>query len=72
MAAKSVKEDSPLVLYESDEMAGRKAYHLGQLPQDCPHEKGQGGNMRRLAWMRGYYAEKYWEPHNQRKLKDYV
>lgn len=72
MAAKSVKEDSPLVLYESDEMAGRKAYHIEQLPQDCPHEKGQGGNMRRLAWMRGYYAEKYWEPHNQRKLKDYV
>ena len=72
MATNKVREDSPLVLYESDEMAGRKAYHLGQLPQDCPHEKGQGGNMRRLAWMRGFMAEKYWSKHQTRNWKDYV
>ena len=72
MATQKVREDSPLVLYESDERDGRKAFHLGQLPHDCPHDTGQGGNIRRVAWMRGYYAEKYWEPHNRRNWRDYV
>jgi hypothetical protein len=68
--ATKVMEGSPLLTYEADETEGRKAFHAGQQPGDCPFPCGQGGNIRRLAWMRGYYSEKYWEPHQRRRWFD--
>jgi hypothetical protein len=60
------RPESPLVTYEADENEGRKAFLIGLGWQDCPHPPGSGGNIRRLAWMRGFYAEKYWERHKYR------
>ena len=72
MAAKPVREDSPLVLYESDETAGRKAFNQGLSCDDCPFPSDKGNSIRRLAWMRGFMAEKYWSKHQTRNWKDYV
>lgn len=64
--AKTATDGSPLLTYEADEGEGRKAFEVGQAASDCPYPPGQGGNMRRLAWMRGYYAAKYWDRHKFR------
>ena len=72
MAAKSVKDDSPLVLYEADEQEGRKAFHQGLSCSDCPFPSDKGNSIRRLAWMRGFMSEKYWSKHATRNWKDYV
>ena len=72
MANQKVREDSPLVLYESDEMAGRKAFLTGESSVDCPFPSDKGNSIRRLAWMRGFMAEKYWTKHQSRNWKDYV
>jgi hypothetical protein len=68
MAAQAT-EGSPLLTYEADETEGRKAFHAGVSAVDCPHPS-DGHNIRRLAWMRGYYSEKYWEPHQRRRWFD--
>lgn len=72
MATQKVREDSPLVLYESDEVAGRKAFNQGLSCDDCPFPSDKGNSIRRLAWMRGFMAEKYWSKHQTRNWKDYV
>lgn len=61
--ATQAREGSPLLTYEADEAEGRKAFEIGSSAAECPYPPGQGGNMRRLAWMRGYYAAKYWDRH---------
>lgn len=65
--AKQVTEGSPLLTYEADEQEGRKAFLIGLSSKDCPHPPGNGGNIRRVAWMRGFYSEKYFEPHMRRR-----
>lgn len=65
MASKAT-DGSPLLTYEADETDGRKAFHRGDQSDDCPHLPVSGGNIRRLAWMRGYYDEKYYKQHERR------
>ena len=65
--AKEATEGSPLLTYEADETEGRKAFLNGQPSTACPHPPGKGGNMRRLAWLRGYYDEQYVKPHQRRR-----
>lgn len=65
--AKEATEGSPLLTYEADEAEGRKAFLNGQPSTACPHPPGKGGNMRRLAWLRGYYDEQYVKPHQRRR-----
>ena len=65
MAAEA-KDSSPLLTYEADEEAGRKAFETGLPPSSCPFPPGNGGNIRRLAFFRGYYAAKYWDKHKSR------
>ena len=67
--ATKVMEGSPLLTYEADENEGRKAFYAGVSAVDCPHPS-DGHNIRRTAWMRGYYSEKYWEPHQRRRWFD--
>ena len=65
--AKNVTEGSPLLTYEADETEGRKAFLTGQDSSECPHPPGKGGNIRRLAWLRGFYDEKFVKPHERRR-----
>jgi len=64
--ATQVREGSPLLTYEADENEGRKAFHSGQQSSDCPFPSDKGHSIRRTAWMRGYYAAKYWDRHKFR------
>jgi hypothetical protein len=68
--ATKVMEGSPLLTYEADENEGRRAFLTGEPSSACPHPSGQGGNIRRLAWLRGYYDEKYVKPHQRRRWFD--
>lgn len=65
MATKSM-EGSPLLTYEADEGEGRKAFFEGKQSDDCPFPTDKGDSIRRVAWMRGYYAAKYWDRHKFR------
>lgn len=64
--ATKVMEGSPLLTYEADETEGRRAFEQGLPPDSCPFPPGNGGNIRRLAFFRGYYAAKYWDRHKFR------
>ena len=66
----TAREGSPLLTYESDEQEGRKAFLTGQESSSCPYPPGNGGNIRRTAWMRGYMSEKYVMPHERRRWCD--
>lgn len=61
------REISPLLNYEYDEKEGRKAFLTGQQSSDCPWPSDKGGNIRRLAWLRGFYDEKFVKPHERRR-----
>ena len=65
--AKQATESSPLLNYEDDEKEGRKAFLTGKESSCCPWPSSKGGSIRRIAWMRGYYAEKYWEPAQRKR-----
>lgn len=65
--AKNVMEDSPLLTYEADENEGRKAFLTGKDTADCPWPSTKGSSIRRLAWLRGFYDEKYVKPHQLRR-----
>ena len=65
--AEAVTEGSPLLTYEDDEREGRKAFLTGKESSCCPWPPNRGGSIRRLAWMRGYFAEKYFEKHQRQR-----
>ena len=65
--ANTATEGSPLLNYEADEKEGRKAFLTGKESSCCPWPSSKGGSIRRIAWMRGYYAEKYWEPAQRKR-----
>jgi hypothetical protein len=65
--AEAVTEGSPLLTYEDDETEGRRAFIAGKDASCCPWPPNRGGSIRRLAWLRGYYDEKYVKPHQRRR-----